>query len=91
MGILVRLIRRLNDALQLTSVVVSHDIHETCSIADYIYVVADGVVVGEGTPATLAETGSEWVEQFMQGLPDGPVPFHYPGADYLEELMGAPR
>jgi phospholipid/cholesterol/gamma-HCH transport system ATP-binding protein len=91
MGILVRLIRRLNDALGLTSVVVSHDIKETLSIADYIYVVADGIVVGEGTPASLAESGSEWVEQFLGGLPDGPVPFHYPGIDYLQDLMKGTR
>ena len=89
MGILVRLIRRLNDALGLTSVIVSHDINEACSIADYIYVVADGVVVGEGTPEELRRSGSQWVTQFMQGLPDGPVPFHYPGAAYIDELMDA--
>lgn len=89
MGIVVRLIRSLNDALGLTSVVVSHDIDEACSIADYIYVVADGVVVGEGTPADLRQSDSPWVAQFMQGLPDGPVPFHYSGAAYLDELMDA--
>lgn len=87
MGILVRLIRSLNDALGLTSIVVSHDIHETCTIADYIYVIADGRIVGEGTPQELAESDSQWVSQFMHGLPDGPVPFHYPGAAYLDELM----
>jgi len=90
MGILVRLIRRLNDALELTSVVVSHDIHETRSIADYIYVVADERIVGEGTPDALDRAGSEWVSQFMQGLPDGPVPFHYPGPAYLDELLEGP-
>jgi phospholipid/cholesterol/gamma-HCH transport system ATP-binding protein len=87
MGILVRLIRSLNDALGLTSVVVSHDIHETCTIADYIYVIADGRIVGEGTPAELAGSQSQWVSQFMHGLPDGPVPFHYPGTAYLDELL----
>jgi phospholipid/cholesterol/gamma-HCH transport system ATP-binding protein len=87
MGILVRLIRRLNDALGLTSVIVSHDISEACSIADYIYVVAGGVVVGEGTPEELGKSDSQWVTQFMQGLPDGPVPFHYPGSAYIDELM----
>ena len=64
MGILVRLIRRLNDALGLTSVIVSHDIEEACGIADYIYVVCDGVVVGEGTPEELGQSGSQWVTQF---------------------------
>lgn len=87
MGILVRLIRRLNDALGLTSVIVSHDIEDACGIADYIYVVADGIVVGEGTPDELGRSDSQWVTQFMQGLPDGPVPFHYPGAAYIDELM----
>ncbi|MFT5449326.1 MAG: phospholipid/cholesterol/gamma-HCH transport system ATP-binding protein [Gammaproteobacteria bacterium] len=87
MGILVRLIRSLNDALGLTSVIVSHDIAEASTIADYIYVVGDGVVVGEGTPEELRESGSEWVTQFMQGVPDGPVPFHYPGPAYVDELM----
>ena len=88
MGILVRLIRRLNDALGLTSIVVSHDVPETASIADYIYVIADGRVVGEGTPEQLRHAGGDWVHQFMEGLPDGPVPFHYPGTSYLDDLMG---
>lgn len=91
MGILVRLIRRLNDALGLTSVVVSHDIRETLSIADYIYVVAGGQVVGRGTPQELDQSDSGWVRQFMHGLPDGPVPFHYPGPGYEDELMGSVR
>jgi len=89
MGILVRLIRSLNDALGLTSVIVSHDIDEACSIADYIYVIADGIVVGEGTPEDLRQSDSQWVAQFMRGLPDGPVPFHYPGPGYIDELMDA--
>jgi phospholipid/cholesterol/gamma-HCH transport system ATP-binding protein len=89
MGILVRLIRSLNDALGLTSVIVSHDIDEACSIADYIYVIADGIVVGEGTPEELRQSDSQWVTQFMRGMPDGPVPFHYPGRGYIDELMDA--
>jgi phospholipid/cholesterol/gamma-HCH transport system ATP-binding protein len=88
MGILVRLIRRLNDALGLTSVVVSHDVPETASIADYIYVIADQHIVGHGTPEQLRSDANERVHQFMQGEPDGPVPFHYPGPDYLTDLMG---
>lgn len=87
MGVLVRLIRSLNDALHLTSVVVSHDVPETASIADYIYVIADGQVVGEGTPQTLGRDRGPWVEQFMEGLPDGPVPFHFPAPPYLDELL----
>ncbi|MBA1146090.1 ABC transporter ATP-binding protein [Ectothiorhodospiraceae bacterium WFHF3C12] len=88
MGVLVQLIRLLNDALGLTSVVVSHDVDETAAISDMIYVISDGKVVGEGTPQALRETDSEWVRQFMSALPDGPVPFHYPAPSYRSELLG---
>jgi len=91
MGILVQLIRRLNEVLHLTSIIVSHDVPESASIADYIYVLSGGKVVGEGTPEELSKSGSEWVAQFMGGLADGPVPFHYPGRDYIDELMSGPR
>ena len=87
MGVLVQLIKRLNDALHLTSIVVSHDVPETASIADYIYVLSGGKVVGQGTPVALGKAGSEWVNQFMRGLPDGPVPFHYPARDYVDDLL----
>ena len=87
MGVLVQLIRRLNDALDLTSIVVSHDVNETASIADYMYVISDGKVVGQGTPDAMGREDSEWVRQFMDGLPDGPVPFHYPGPEYVEDLL----
>ena len=90
MGVLVALIHRLNDALGLTSVIVSHDVPETASIADYIYVLSGGKVVGEGTPQELGKSKSEWVTQFMGGLADGPVPFHYPARDYSEDLMSGP-
>lgn len=89
MGVLVQLIRRLNDALELTSVIVSHDVAETASIADYIYLLADGQVVSEGTPAALKTTDSARARQFMDGLPDGPVPFHYPARPFAEELLGS--
>lgn len=88
MGVLVKLIKTLNRNLGLTSIVVSHDIQETLSIADYIYVVADGTVMAKGTTADLLNESSPKVKQFMQGLPDGPVPFHYPADDYLQDLMG---
>ena len=91
MGVLVQLIRRLNEVLHLTSVIVSHDVPETASIADYIYVLSGGKVVGEGTPEELGKSSSEWVTQFMEGLADGPVPFHYPGRGYIDELMSGPR
>jgi len=87
MGVLVKLIHELNDALGLTSVIVSHDVQETASIADYVYVLSEGKVVGEGAPGALQRADSEYVAQFMEGLPDGPVPFHYPATDYLEDLM----
>jgi len=83
----VELIRSLNDALGLTSVVVSHDVKETSAIADYIYVISEGKVVEHGTPQALEESRSEWVQQFIHGKPDGPVPFHFPAADYETDLM----
>lgn len=91
MGILVKLIRLLNDALGLTTIIVSHDVQETISIADYAYLIADGRVVGEGTPSDLKkEIGPQsYVHQFIGGLPDGPVPFHYQAKDYQNDLLGA--
>ena len=89
MGVLVKLIRRLNDALGLTSIIVSHDIAETASIADYIYLLSDGKVVGQGTTEELNRSSSEWAQQFLKGLPDGPVPFHYQAVDYLEDLLAS--
>jgi phospholipid/cholesterol/gamma-HCH transport system ATP-binding protein len=89
MGVLVKLIHDLNKELGLTSIVVSHDVKETAAIADFIYLVSGGKVVGEGTPKELAAADSPWIDQFMHGAPDGPVPFHYPAEDYLVDLMGA--
>lgn len=88
MGILVKLIRTVNDALGLTSIIVSHDVTETLSIADYAYVIADGQVVGRGTPEELKKSRSPWIRQFVHALPDGPVPFHYPGPSFAEDLLG---
>ncbi|NVL56512.1 ABC transporter ATP-binding protein [Pseudomonas syringae pv. actinidiae] len=82
MGVLVRLIRLLNDALGITSIVVSHDLSETASIADYLYVVGDGQVLGQGTPEELMSSDNPRIRQFMTGEPDGPVPFHYPAPDF---------
>jgi phospholipid/cholesterol/gamma-HCH transport system ATP-binding protein len=87
MGVLLRLIRLMNQALGITSIVVSHDVEETASIADYIYVLSGGRIVGQGTPAELRQTRSEWVNQFMNALPDGPVRFHYPAPGYAEDLL----
>ncbi|WP_027966499.1 ABC transporter ATP-binding protein [Halomonas halocynthiae] len=88
MGVLVQLIKRINDALGLTAIVVSHDIKEAMSIADYVYVIADGVVMGQGTPEALNTEDNPRVRQFIHGEPDGPVPFHYPAAGYAADLMG---
>jgi phospholipid/cholesterol/gamma-HCH transport system ATP-binding protein len=87
MGVLVKLIRELNDALRITSVVVSHDVAETSQIADQIYVLSGGKVVGAGTPSALRAAASPTVSQFMEGLPDGPVPFDFPAAPLVDELM----
>lgn len=86
-GIIVQLVRLLNDALGLTSIVVSHDVRETAAIADYIYVLSEGTVVAHGTPESLRGSPSPWVEQFLNALPDGPVPFHYPAPDYADDLL----
>lgn len=87
MGVLVQLVKRLNQALGLTSVIVSHDLQETLSIADYAYVLAGGKVIAEGTPAELAASTQENVQQFMGGLPDGPVAFNYPAASFADDLF----
>lgn len=86
MGVLMQLIKSMNQNLGMTSVIVSHDVSEAASIADYIYVIADGQVIGSGTPQEIKADASPLVQQFMQGLPDGPVPFHYPAMNLMEEL-----
>jgi phospholipid/cholesterol/gamma-HCH transport system ATP-binding protein len=87
MGVVVKLISQFNKALGLTSIVVSHDVEEVTSIADYAYVLAGGKVIAEGTPNELASDDSPRVTQFMQGRPDGPVPFHFDAPDYAQDLM----
>ncbi len=87
MGVLVKLIKMVHDILGLTSVIVSHDVPETVSIADYIYLISDGKVVGHGTPQELKEVDSPTINQFMKGLPDGPVPFNYTAKDLSEDLF----
>ena len=87
MGVLAKLIRSLNDAVNLTSMVVSHDVNETAAISDWIYVISGGKVLEYGTPETLAVSESPSVRQFMRGLPDGPVSFHYDAPPFLDDLM----
>ncbi|TVT35461.1 ATP-binding cassette domain-containing protein [Marinobacter vinifirmus] len=81
MGVLVKLIRDLNSSMGLTSVLVSHDVPESLSICHYACILADGKVIGEGTPEELRQHPSDRVQQFLNGQPDGPVPFHYPASD----------
>lgn len=78
MGVLVKLIRELNTTMGLTSVLVSHDVPESLSICHYACIIADGRIIGEGTPDELRNHSSDRVQQFLKGRPDGPVPFHYP-------------
>ena len=85
-GVLVTLIRTLREALGLTSIVVSHDIPETLHIADYIYIIANKSIIGQGTPDELRHSDSPFVQQFLNGTPDGPVRFHYPANSYAQEL-----
>jgi len=87
MGILVKLIKTLNDTLEMTSIIVSHDVPETMTIADYAYVLSDGKVIGEGSPQDLSISTAENVKQFIQGLPDGPVPFQYPCKNFAEDIF----
>ena len=86
MAVLVKLISQLNKTLNITSVIVSHDVPEVLSIADYVYLIANRRIVAHGTRAQLREEANPEVVQFIHGLADGPVPFHYPANDYLQEL-----
>jgi phospholipid/cholesterol/gamma-HCH transport system ATP-binding protein len=87
MGVVLRLIRSLNDALGISSVVVTHDVREISQIADSSYILSNGQVVASGTPAALREHPSPVVHQFMEGLADGPVSFHYPAPEYPAQLL----
>ncbi len=87
MGVLVELIATINEALNLTSLIVSHDIGEAMSISDYVVIISDGAVVQAGTPEQLQQSSSEWVQQFLNGKADGPVPFQYPAPDYHNDLF----
>jgi phospholipid/cholesterol/gamma-HCH transport system ATP-binding protein len=86
LGVVGQLIRRLNDALGITSVVVTHDVYESMKIVDYMYFVSEGRIVAQGTPAEMRSTADAFVRQFVDGEADGPVPFHYPARPYREDL-----
>jgi phospholipid/cholesterol/gamma-HCH transport system ATP-binding protein len=88
MGVLVKLIKELNSALGLTSIVVTHDVNEVLSIADYAYILADKRIIGAGTPSEIRESKSELVQQFLQGNADGPVPFHFPSESMEASFLG---
>jgi len=90
-GVIAKLIRELNVNLGITSIVVSHDVIDTCSISDYAYLLGNGKVMGEGTPDEVRQSASEHVRQFMDGLPDGPVPYQYPAPDYVRDLLELPN
>ncbi|MGH8150084.1 MAG: ABC transporter ATP-binding protein [Steroidobacteraceae bacterium] len=89
LGVILRLIQRMNEALGLTSIVVSHDVQELQSIAHDCYLISEGRVVAAGTPRELGAGESPIVRQFMSGSADGPVPFHYPAPDYTDQLLGS--
>jgi len=87
-GVLAKLIKSMNDNLGLSSIIVSHDVAETSAISDYVYVIAEGRIMDHGTSSQLGATRSEWTRQFLDGLPDGPVHFHYPAREYAADLFG---
>jgi phospholipid/cholesterol/gamma-HCH transport system ATP-binding protein len=89
MGVLVKLIKALSKALNLTSIVVTHDVTEVLSIADYAYILANKRIIGEGTPEQIRQSDSELVQQFLRGEADGPVPFHFPADDLVNSFLGA--
>lgn len=88
MGVIVRLVRQMNDALGISSILVSHDVQEIAAVADCSYLIADGKVAASGSPDELSNTSSEVVRQFMHGMADGPVAFHYAAPNYAEQLLG---
>ena len=88
LGVIARLVRRMNDTLGISSIVVSHDIKEIAVVSDRSYLISDGCVAASGTPDDLSQDSSAMVRQFMHGLADGPVGFHYDAPDYEKHLLG---
>lgn len=87
MGVITRLIKLLNDSLGMTSIIVSHDVHEAMTISDYVYMISAGKVIASGTPDELRQSDSPWAQQFLRAEPDGPVSFQYPAKDYQSDLF----
>ena len=88
MGVIVRLVRRMNDALGITSIIVSHDVEEIATVADRSFLLSHGKVAASGSPDELRTANSDLVRQFMFGMSDGPVAFHYDAPSYEEQLLG---
>jgi phospholipid/cholesterol/gamma-HCH transport system ATP-binding protein len=88
MGVIVRLVRKMNDALGISSILVSHDVQEISTVADCTYLISDGKVAASGSPDEMHNTSSDLVRQFMHGMADGPVAFHFSAPDYAEQLLG---
>jgi phospholipid/cholesterol/gamma-HCH transport system ATP-binding protein len=88
MGVIVRLVRRMNDALGITSIIVSHDVAEVSTVADRSYLISDGKVAASGSPDELSAAKSELVRQFMHVMSDGTLAFHFEAPDYAEQLLG---
>lgn len=88
MGVIVRLVRKMNDALGISSILVSHDVQEIATVSDCSYLISDGKVAASGSPDELSNTRSELVRQFMHGMADGPVAFHFAAPNYAEQLLG---
>lgn len=88
MGVIVRLVRQMNDALGISSILVSHDVEEISTVADRTYLISDGKVAASGSPEELHNASSDLVRQFMHGMADGPVAFHYDAPNYEEQLLG---
>lgn len=90
-GVLVKLIKTMTDILGITGVLVSHDIADSLSISDYVYLISGGNIVAHGTPSDLLSDKSSWVRQFTNGLPDGPVSFHYSAPSLVDEFLWVPN
>jgi phospholipid/cholesterol/gamma-HCH transport system ATP-binding protein len=88
LGVVSQLIRRLNDALGITSIVITHDIYQSLNIVDYIYFVSAGGIIAEGTPAAIRASADPFVKQFVNGEDDGPVPLHVKAPSLAEDFLG---
>ncbi len=86
LNVIANLIRRLNDALGTTSIIVTYDVSESLKLVDYLYIIADGVIVGEGTPDEMLASDNPVVRQFIHAEADGPIPFHYPAQPFRAQL-----